>query len=281
MSFDIHQTITDRIIATLEAGEAGTWTCPWHRRGGGLPTNALTGRAYRGINILSLWCTQQASGYSDSRWATYRQWAELGAQVRKGERSTLIVFYRTYEREGDDGEDETRFVARASFVFNAEQVDGAPPVDPAFVPSEIAQTAMDDLATRTGADIRVGGETACYVPSQDHIRMPDRIRFKSEHGWSATLAHELTHWTGAPGRLARDLSTRFRSEAYAAEELIAELGSAYLCAGLGLASEPHPQHASYIASWIKLLRDDSKAIFKAATLASQATDYLTRDPGAP
>ena len=280
MAFDIHQAVTARIIETLEAGGAGTWTCPWHRTGGsGLPTNALTGRAYRGINVLSLWCTEQLSAFTDSRWATYRQWAELGAQVRKGERSTLVVFYKTYDRPGDDGEDETRFVARASYAFNASQVDGAPATAPLPAGIEFPPNAMDDLASRSGAVIRIGGEQACYVPGADHIRMPPRGRFKSEHGWSSTLAHELTHWTGAKPRLDRDLSTRFKSEAYAAEELVAELGSAFLCATLGLASEPHPQHASYIASWIKLLRDDARAIFKAATLASQACDYLTRETG--
>lgn len=279
MALDIHQSVTDAIIRTIEAGQAGTWSCPWHRRGGGLPRNALTGKTYRGVNTLMLWATEQMSAFADSRWATYRQWSELGAQVRRGERSTLVVFYKDYAAEGEDGAPEKRFVARASFAFNAAQVDGAPEVDPGFVPSAIPDTAMDALAIRSGADIRVGGETACYVPSQDHVRMPTRERFKSEHGWNATLAHELVHWTGAKARLDRDLTGRFKSHAYAAEELIAELGSAFLCAGLGLASEPHVQHAAYLEGWLTLLRSDNRAIFTAASAASKAADFLTREAG--
>jgi antirestriction protein ArdC len=279
---DIHQTVTDRIIAVLEAGRAGDWQCPWHRRGGsGLPINALTKRQYRGINVLSLWCAEQTAGYADGRWATYKQWSELGAQVRKGERSTLVVFYKDYEvttnAEGDDGR---RFVARASFAFNAEQVDGAPEVKPLPEGGYYPLPAMNDLAARTGATIVEGGEQACYVPALDEIRMPSRERFLTGHGWASTLAHELTHWTGAAPRLARDLSARFKSASYAAEELIAELGSAFLCAQLGLASEPHPQHATYIASWLRLLREDNRAIFTAAAKASEAVDFLTRErPG--
>ena len=282
MGFDIHQAVTDRIIAVLEAGTAGEWECPWHRRGGGsLPRNARTGKAYRGINILSLWCAEKASSFGDVRWATYRQWAELGAQVRKGEKSSLVVFYKDYAVETDDeGDDGRRFVARASYAFNAAQVDGAPEPDPVPQGGYYPIPAMDDLAYASGAIIRETGDQACYVPALDEIRMPPRHRFKTGHGWASTLAHELTHWTGAPPRLARDLSVRFKSAAYAAEELVAELGSAFLCAQLGIASEPHPQHASYIASWLKLLRDDNRAIFRAAALASQAVDYLAKEKGA-
>lgn len=278
---DIHQTVTDKIISVLEAGQAGEWTCPWHRRGGsGLPTNAVTGRRYRGINVLSLWCAEQAAGYGDNRWATYRQWAELGAQVRKGERASLVVFYKDYAVEtGEVADDGRRFVARSSFAFNAAQVDGAPKVGEAEAGGYYPVSAIDDLASRAGALVREGGELACYVPALDEIRMPARDRFESGHGWASTLAHELTHWTGAPPRLARDLSTRFKSQAYAAEELVAELGSAFLCAQLGIEAEPHPRHASYIASWIELLKSDDRAIFRAATLASQAVDYLAKEAG--
>jgi antirestriction protein ArdC len=232
--------------------------------------------------VLSLWCAEQVAGYGDSRWATYKQWGELGAQVRKGERSSLVVFYKDYAVETDqEGDDGRRFVARASFAFNASQVDGAPAVEDLPTGGYYPLPAMDDLAYRTGAIIREGGEQACYVPATDEIRMPLRGRFKDGHGWASTLAHELTHWTGAPPRLARDMSARFKSEAYAAEELVAELGSAFLCAQIGIACDPHPNHASYIASWLRLLRDDNWAIFRAAALASQAVEYLTKEPGAP
>ncbi len=279
---DIHQQITDRIIAVLESGQAGEWTCPWDRRGGsGLPVNAHTGKRYRGINVLSLWVAEQLSGHSDSRWATYRQWSELGAQVRKGEKSTLVVFYKDYQVDTDDeGDDGRRFVARASFAFNAEQVENAPgSSDPVITGGFYPIPAMEALAERTGARIVERGEQACYVPALDEIRMPPRDRFKSGHGWASTLAHELTHWTGAPPRLARDLSGRFKSQAYAGEELIAELGSAFLCAQIGLEAEPHPQRAAYIGSWLQLLKQDNRAIFTAAAKAAEAVDYLTRETG--
>lgn len=272
--FDIHQTVTNSIIATLEAGEAGQWTCPWHRRGGGLPRNALTGRAYRGINTLTLWAGAQAAGYADDRWATYRQWGELGAQVRKGERSTLIVFFKELGEDEEDG--RRRVVARASYAFNSAQVEGAPEAGEPLPASEWhLPEVFDGLVERTGAIVIPGGEMACYIPSQDLIRIPRRDRFATAHGYASTMLHELTHWSGAPERLNRDLTGRFKSQAYAAEELVAELGSAFLAAELGLEAEPHPTHASYLASWLTLLRSDPKAIFTAASAASRAAQYLT------
>lgn len=274
MAQDIHQIVTDRIIATMEAGEAGQWTCPWHRTGGGLPRNALTGRAYRGINTLSLWVGAQAAQYADDRWATYKQWGELGAQVRKGERSTLVVFFKEYEAE--DGEDRKRFVARASDAFNAAQVEGAPEAGEPLPASEwTIPEVFDGFVQRTGARIAHGGDAAFYQPSEDRIVMPPRERFGTAQGYASTMAHELTHWSGAKIRLDRDLSGRFKSQAYAAEELVAELGSAFLMAELGLEAEPHPTHASYLASWLKLLRSEPKAIFTAASAASRAAGFLT------
>lgn len=276
---DLHQQITNRIIAALETAKASDWKCPWHRAGGGLPVNAKSGRPYRGINVLSLWCADQSAGYGDSRWATYRQWAELGAQVRKGEKSSLVVFYKDYQVEGDDGDPEKRFIAKASFAFNAAQVEGAPAAEaiPAggFEPIEAAERVIQD----TGARIDHGGNSACYIPSADRIQLPPRDRFASAEGFYGTVFHELGHWTGAKHRLDRDLTGRFKSQAYAAEELVAELTAAFVTAELGMASEPHGQTASYIASWIALLRDDKRALFTAAAAASKAADFLTRSPG--
>ena len=274
MAFDVHQAVTDKIIATMEAGEAGQWTCPWHRTGGGLPRNAKTGRAYRGINTLSLWVGAQAAGYADDRWATYKQWGELGAQVRKGERSTLVIFWKDLGRE--DQEDRPRFVARASYAFNAGQVEGAPEAGEPMPASEwTIPEIFDGFVQRTGARTTHGGDAAFYQPSEDRIVMPPRERFQTAQGYASTMAHELTHWSGAKGRLDRDLTGRFKTQAYAAEELVAELGSAFLMAEMGLEVEPHPTHASYIGSWIKLLKSDSKAIFTAASAASRAAGYLT------
>ncbi|MCP1549461.1 MULTISPECIES: zincin-like metallopeptidase domain-containing protein [Methylobacteriaceae] len=274
MAFDVHHAVTDKIIATMEAGEAGQWTCPWHRTGGGLPRNALTGKAYRGINTLSLWVGAQAAGYSDDRWATYKQWAELGTQVKRGERSTLVVFFKEYEAA--DGEDRKRFVARASYAFNASQVEGAPEAGEPHPASEwTIPDVFDGFVQRTGARITHGGDAAFYQPSEDRIVLPRRERFATSQGYASTAAHELVHWSGAKGRLDRDLTGRFKTQAYAAEELIAELGSAFLLAEMGLEAEPHPTHASYLASWLKLLRSDPKAIFTAASAASRAAGFLT------
>ena len=275
MAFDVHQAVTDKIIATMEASEAGTWQCPWHRTGGSLPVNAKTGRAYRGINTLMLWCEAQSRGFSDSRWATYKQWSEMGAQVRRGERSSLVIFFKEYEAaEGEDT--KRRFVARASYAFNASQVENAPSAGEPLPASEWQlPEVFDGLVERTGAKVIHGGDVACYVPSRDEILLPPRERFHTANGYASTALHELTHWSGAKHRLDRDLTNRFRSNAYAAEELVAELGSAFLAAELGLEAEPHPNHASYIASWISLLKSDPKAIFTAASAASRAAGYLT------
>lgn len=273
MAFDVHQAVTDQIVATLEAGQTETWQCPWHRKGGSLPVNALTGRRYRGINTLALWCAEQTHGYGDTRWATYKQRSELGAQVRKGERSTPITFFKEL---GEDEDGRKRVVARASYGFNASQVEGTPEAGEPLPPSEwtIAEV-YEGFVERTGAAVLRGGEMACYIPSQDLIRIPSRNRFPTSHGYASTMAHELVHWSGAKGRLDRDLSARFRTQAYAAEELVAELGSAFLMAELGLEATPHPTHASYLASWLTLLKSDNRAIFTAASAASRAASYLT------
>lgn len=273
---DIHETITNKIIAALETAKPGDWQCPWNRASGGLPTNGITRKPYRGINILSLWCAAQANGYGDSRWATYRQWAEAGAQVRKGEKSSLIVFYKDHHVEPtEDGDDGRRFIARASYVFNAAQVDGPTASDSVLPAGAEPPPEFDRFVAATAAIVHATGSTACYVPSLDEIRMPPMAAFHSTTGYMSTLAHELVHWTGAKSRLDRDLTGRFKTASYAAEELVAELGAAFTLATLGLPSEPHSQHASYIASWLTLLRSDSRAIFTAAAKASQAADYLT------
>ena len=270
---DVYGRITGAIIRQIETADPGTWVCPWHRTRGGLPRNALTGRTYRGVNTLSLWCGGRSAGYADDRWATYRQWSELGAQVRKGEQGAPVVFFKDLSARSEGGEEgDRRFVARASSVFNAEQVLDAPLPEAPLVPLDPTPT-FDRFVKGTGAVMRIG-ETACYIPSFDEIRMPARERFKSTEGFCATLAHELIHWTGAKPRLDRDLSTRFGERAYAAEELVAELGSAFVMAQLGFASEPHPQHAAYMAGWLPLLRSNAKALFTAASLASKAAQFL-------
>jgi antirestriction protein ArdC len=251
---DVHQAITDRIIASIEADGAETFRMPWNEAGAsGLPTNIASGKHYNGINILALWVASLSLGYSRPIWGTYKQWQEKGCQVRKGEKASLVVFYKTLslETEGEDTEEPgttERLFARASYVFNADQVEGNTPANPLpasprFEPFEAAEV----FARNAGAIIREGGTMACYAPAEDVIRMPDRVRFHGTETMSAgeayyaTLAHELTHWTGHASRCNRDLKNRFGSEAYAMEELVAELGAAFLCADLGITPEPPPR----------------------------------------
>jgi antirestriction protein ArdC len=281
---DIYQRITDRIAAAIEAG-AGEWRMPWHPGADGaalvLPVNAATGKPYRGVNTIVLWATAQAEGYPSAVWATYRQWAELGAQVRKSERSSPVVFWKINDKDEQDGaeeeaEDDRRFrvFARGYSVFNAAQVDGyAAPALPVLPDAERIGHAETFFAA-TGIEVRHGGARAYYRPSEDRVQMPVFPAFWDAVAYYATLAHEMTHATGHASRCARDLKERFGEEAYAAEELIAELGAAFVCADLALAPEPRPDHAAYVASWLKVLRDDKRAIFTAAAKAQQAADWM-------
>jgi antirestriction protein ArdC len=236
-----------------------------------------------------LWCAAQANSYADARWATYRQWAALGAQVRKAERGTLVLFYKELPRSarpgaqsGGDAEtaDGAPFVARAAHVFNAAQVDPALPSADAPAHDAVFDLppAFDAFVASTGAAIRHGGARACYIPSTDAIHLPARSAFGTAEGYTGTLAHELVHWSGAPHRLARDLTGRFGTRDYAAEELVAELGAAFVLAELGIARTPHPDHAAYCAAWAPLLRGDPRALGHAAAHASRAAEYLAGLP---
>jgi antirestriction protein ArdC len=286
---DLHADITNQLIAAIEA-DPGNPVLPWRRRGGALhmPINAVTEKAYSGINILNLWVMAEVKGYETPVWATYRQWAERGAQVRKGETASLIVFYKQYEvtpAEGAEGDDGKRRVAKGSAVFNASQVDGyvapGPPAD--LGPIERIGRAETFVAA-TKASIQHGGDRAFFRPSTDHIQMPDEGLFAGTdtmsrtEGYYATLLHELVHWSGAKPRLDRDLSGRFGDQAYAAEELVAEVGAAFLCAELGITLETRADHAQYLANWLRLFKDDNRAIFTAAAKASQAVSYLRMMP---
>ena len=262
---NIYETITSKLLAAIEASP-GDPIMPWQRGGTQpvLPTNAVTGQAYRGVNILSLWVAALERGYDSGEWATVRQWNEKGAHVRKGEKASPIVFYKeiTVEAEGEvgDGEAETerRRFARGYWVFAAEQVDGYAPTT-ALPPNPIERiAAAEAYFAATGASIVVGGTQACYRPSTDTIHMPDEARFIDTAGrtrtqaWYGVLGHESTHWVGASHRLNRQFGKRFGDDAHCFEEACAEIGAAFLCARLGIAIEPHPDHARYIHHWLKL-----------------------------
>ncbi|WP_082531633.1 zincin-like metallopeptidase domain-containing protein [Methylobacterium sp. Leaf469] len=284
MPTDPYARLTAIILAQIETADPASWSPPWHGTNP-LPVNALTGRRYRGLNVLVLWATAQAQGYADPRWATYRQWAALGAQVRKAERGTPVIFYKDLPPDAYGGVDADqhgpRFVARASHVFNAAQVDDAPDqagadhASPCVDLDAAAEQILADFIAVTGAVIIPGGTRAAYTPATDNIRLPDRSAFHTTTGYAATVAHELVHWTGAPHRLARNLSTRFGDRTYAAEELVAEIGAAFISADLRLARTPHLDHAAYCANWLPLLRADPRALATAASLAGRAAAYLS------
>ncbi|HDR2836474.1 TPA: DUF1738 domain-containing protein [Enterobacter mori] len=271
---DLYQTVTDGIIAALESG-VKPWVCPWVRNGAaaGLPANLSTGTAYSGINIMLLWGSAAKQGFQYSRWLTYKQAQELGGQVHKGEHGTTAIFYKTLEKEDEDGEIEKIPMLKSFTVFNVEQIDGlaiksVPQLVTEFDPLPQAEA----LITRSGAKITEQGVKAFYRPATDEIILPERFRFADAANFYATGLHELVHWTGAASRLNREKGNKFGSEAYAFEELIPELGSAFLMADLGIMGEV--QHESYIASWLKALKGDKRYIFKAAAAASKAHRWL-------
>ena len=285
MKASIYETITNQIVAAIEEG-AGLYKMPWHRARADItnPVNVTSGRSYRGLNVITLWMIAEAKQYGSGTWATYQQWQEKGAQVRKGEKSASVFFCRNLSEWQDGGEqprgadaDEdgsrARFVARAYNVFNAEQVDG-------FEPPAVPELSEEERIARAEAFFAAipakisDGNKACYIPSQDRVEMVPFGRFREAKGYYSVLAHELSHWSGAKHRLDRDLSGRFGSESYAIEELVAELGAAFIAGQLGLPSEPRTDHAPYIASWLKVLKSDSRAIFTAASKAQAAADYL-------
>ena len=283
---NIYDKVTQHIIEALENG-AGEWARPWHCAGGNMrPSNVKSGNTYNGINVVSLWVASERNGYASGTWGTYKQWQERGAQVRKGERASPIVFYKKLAVEKEMGNvktGETENVtinipmAKASNVFAAEQVDGydLPEIErPA--PRDISENvAANAFIINAGADIRHGGDRAFYAREpRDYIQMPERQAFTDCDKYYSTLLHELTHWSGATRRLDRKKGDRFGDKAYAFEELIAELGAAFLCADIGVSDTPRPDHAQYIQSWLAVLRKDNRAIFKAAAQAEKAAQFL-------
>jgi antirestriction protein ArdC len=272
MSALIYQQVTDTIIKQLESGAA-----PWVKQWQGSSTgshNVISGKGYNGINTIILGMAEVAAGYKSGAWATYKQWLTVGAQVKKGTKGTTIIFYSPVTGSKTTASSEEKsyhYVLKSYSVFNADQVDGyVAPVLPVKTFNSIA--ALEALAAASGADIKHGGDKAFYSPSQDFIQMPQKTDFSSEPAYYATLLHEMTHWSGAASRLNRDLSGRFGNEAYAAEELIAELSAAFLCANYQINGDL--RHAGYIQSWLKVLKNDNKAIFKAAALAQKSADYI-------
>lgn len=272
---DIYQTVTDNIIAALEAG-VKPWSCPWQRVPGmsGVPSNFATGIAYSGMNIMLLWCSASKQGFGDSRWMTYKQTQAVGGQVRKGEHGTTAIFYTTLEKENEGGAIDQIPMLKTFNVFNVEQIDGLPQTTETVNPEATFAPLpeAENLFRKSGANIIEKGQNAFFQPSTDEVWLPERHLFSDTANFYATGLHELVHWSGGKKRLSREMKGKFGSEDYAFEELIAELGSAFLMADLGIVGEV--QHESYIASWLKALKNDKRYICKAASAASKAHRYL-------
>lgn len=276
-------TITQAIIERLEAGTR-PWVRLWTGASVSRPLRAC-GVPYRGINTLWLWIAAEAGGYSSPYWLTYRQAQLEGGQVRKGERGTIAIFYKAYFKEVEDEQsgdkhDEARRVLKSFVVFNACQIDGLGeryfPAPKALPKPSARDEELQRFFSAIPAKLRHFGDEAYYRPVPDDITMPDPAAFTDLDHYHATLAHELAHWTGHDSRLARRLGGRFGSDAYAVEELVAEMAAAMLGAELGLPVAYLDHHASYVASWLKVLKADSRAILTAAAKAEEACALLMR-----
>lgn len=284
-SISVHAAITNHIVEAMEKSQGVQ--LPWIQSNG-LPTNAITDQAYNGINILNLWVSASKNGYTSNQWATYKQWQSAGAQVRKGQKGSLVVFYKPLTpNDGDDANDDTNtqlsfpFVLKTSSVFSKDQLVSPPKGQENLLINATDKIEnADQFVQNTGAKIIIGGDRAYYSPARDEIVLPDRDRFTGTSTSSATesfysvLLHELTHWTSKEDRCNRATTGRFGTEDYAMEELVAELGSAFLCAELGISNTPRQDHSDYINNWIYVLKDNPKAIFWASSRASEATQYL-------
>lgn len=280
----LYDEVTARIITELEAGRL-PWVQPWGRDGAtspGLPRNALTARPYSGVNVLILWGAVIENGWPSQSWLTFRQALEAGGCVRKGERGQTVVYADRFtpeaerERASREGGDPKAvpFLKRFT-VFNVAQCEGLRAGladDPAPLPEREIVPVAEEVIAASGVEFRIGGAEAFYAPDPDFVQVPPQPAFFEQVNYYRTCLHELTHATGHTKRLGRDLRNAFGSKDYAREELVAEMGSAFLCAALGIT--PTVRHADYIGSWLEVLREDNRAIFRAASAATKAAEWL-------
>lgn len=271
---EIYQAVTDTIIQHLKDGNT-----PWHNNWQdntfyGLPLRS-TGEAYRGVNIVMLWLAAHDRGFTQPVWLTFKQAQLAGGSVRKGERSTPVTYFKMLERDDENGEPVEIPMLRQYRVFNLDQIDGVDPVRPIEpINPDQRNSDLDKFITATGIEIRTGSSKAFYSPSSDYIRMPEFDQFHSAHDYYSVAFHELTHATGHNSRCDRKFGTSCDSAEYAFEELVAELGAAFLCAATGVSPQPRPCHAGYLDRYLQLLEGDYRAIFRATSQAQKAADYL-------
>ena len=282
---DLYGRVTEQIVAEFEKG-VRPWMKPWdagHAAGRIARPLRASGEPYKGVNVLMLWMAAETQGFAAPIWLTFNQAKDLGGHVRKGAKGSLVVYAdkMTGSEAGDEGEEAERdiFFMKGYTVFNAEQVEGLPEsfyrlAAPALDPKQRIEAA-DVFFANTGADLRHGGNQAYYAEGSDHVQMPPFEAFRDAESYCATPAHELTHWTKHPTRLNREFGRkRFGDEGYAREELVAEIGAAFLCCDLGITPELREDHASYLNHWLKVLKEDNRAIFRAAACAQKAADFL-------
>lgn len=275
----IFEQVTGQIVKAIEEGGLDPWQVPW-RNVGGLPTNATTHVAYKGGNVLVLWLTQQIQGYPTAEWLTYKQAESIGAHVRKGEHGTHLIKWSVTRCKGTSADHRCekcgRLVPFGFVVFNVAQVDGyeAPAIEDGLSEAERLDHA-DAFFDAVGSDVRHGGDRAFYAQVGDFIQIPEFAQFTEPADYYSTLGHEHVHWTGHKARCDRTFGKRFGDDLYAAEELVAEIGSAFLCATLGITNTPRADHASYLAHWLKVLKAEPRALYEAASKAQKAVDFLT------
>ena len=282
---NLYDEITEKIIAELEAGRV-PWVQPWGTAAAkaplAMPKNASTGRQYSGVNVLILWGAVIEHGFTGQSWLTFRQALSLGGHVRKGERGTTVVYADRFipndekKRAAETGEDAPAIPFLKRFtVFNTDQCDELPAEIATVAPPPppgIIEPQVEALIKATGIDFRIGGNRAYYIPSEDYVQVPPPAAYFEPINWHRTALHELGHASGHHSRLNRDLSGTHGSKKYAFEELVAELCAAFSCASLGIVPTVH--HADYIGSWLEALREDNRAIVRAASQATKATNYL-------
>lgn len=271
----IYARITDQIIAAIERG-AEAKRMPWHHDGSAIyrPTNVASKKAYRGINTLALWAAAEAKNYPSGLWGTFKQWVALDAQVRKGERASAVALWKQIEAPDAEGGERKRFFTRGYSVFNVSQVDGYEPEAAPTLPDSERLAHAETFIAALNIKIVHGGDMAFYRPSTDTVHLPPFERFFDAASAYGVTLHECGHASGAPHRLDRDLSGRFGSASYAAEEICVDLASGFILADLGIAHNPRDDHAAYIASWLETLRSDPRAIFTAASKAQAIADWM-------